>query len=318
MSEKQTIRVIDSHTAGEPTRVVVEGGPDLGTGTLLERRDRLRSDFDWVRTACLAEPRGHEAMVGALLCEASEPDCAAAVLFFNNVGYLHSCIHGTIGVAVTLAHLGRIWPGVHRVETTVGVVEVELHEHGRVSVTNVPSSRHAHNVEVDVPNWGLVTGDVAWGGNWFFLIKEQGPPVKRSRIEELTAFAWAVRQELAKSGVTGAGGAEIDHIEIFGPPGDAREADSRNFVLCPGKEYDRSPCGTGTSAKLACLFADGELGPGEIWRQGSILDTVFEGSVEPLGDGKVIPRVSGSAWVNAEATLILDRADPFRVGVPPA
>jgi 4-hydroxyproline epimerase len=254
-------------------------------------------------------------MVGALLCEASEPDCATGVIFFNNVGCLHGCVHGTIGVAVTLAHLGRIWPGVHRIETPVGVVEAQLHEHGRVTVTNVASFRHAQGVAVEVPEWGLVTGEVAWGGNWFFLIKEQGPPVVAENIEALTAFGWAVREALEREGVTGSDGGPIDHIEVFGPPGDGALADSRNFVLCPGKEYDRSPCGTGTSAKLACLYADGELEPGQVWRQASILDTVFEGSVEPLGDGRVIPRVTGRAWVSGDAELILNPEDPFRHGI---
>jgi 4-hydroxyproline epimerase len=315
MDGVKKLRVIDSHTEGEPTRVVVEGGPDLGDGTVAEKRVRLASEFDWVRTACVNEPRGHEAMVGAMLCEPNEPDCATGVIFFNNVGVLQGCVHGTIGVTVTLAHLGRLFAGTHRIETPVGVVEVELHDHGRVSVTNVPSYRYAKKVEVEVPDWGLVAGDVAWGGNWFFLIKDQGPPVDSAHLEELTEFSWAVRKALANGGVTGKDGGEIDHIEVFGPPGDRRMADSRNFVLCPGKEYDRSPCGTGTSAKLACLYADGELVPGQTWRQASILDTVFEGSVEPLDNGVVLPRVTGSAWVNGEAHLILNPEDPFQFGI---
>ncbi|MEO1834197.1 MAG: proline racemase family protein [Akkermansiaceae bacterium] len=315
MSRETMLRVIDSHTEGEPTRVVVEGGPDLGSGSLAEKKERLAAEHDWLRTACVSEPRGHDAMVGAMLCETTEPDCATGVIFFNNVGCLHSCVHGTIGVTVTLAYLGRLFPGVHRIETPVGVVEVQLHEHGRVTVANVPSYRHAKGVKVDVPDWGLVRGDVAWGGNWFYLIKEQGPEVEIENIEALTEFSWAVRKELKKSGVTGKDGGEIDHIEVFGPPADPKLADSRNFVLCPGKEYDRSPCGTGTSAKLACLHADGELVAGEVWRQASILNTVFEGSVEPLEDGLVIPRVTGSGWINGDATLILNPDDPFRFGI---
>ncbi len=315
MGQEKRLRVIDSHTEGEPTRVVVDGGPDLGGGTLSERRARLVSEFDWLRGACVNEPRGHDAMVGALLCEPNEPDCAAGVIFFNNVGGLNGCVHGTIGVTVTLAHLDRLFPGVHRIETPVGVVDVELHPHGRVTVTNVPSYRHAHRVEVEVPDWGLVTGDVAWGGNWFFLIDGQGPPVEAGNIGALTEFAWAVRRELEKCGVTGADGGEIDHIEVFGPPADRAQADSRNFVLCPGKEYDRSPCGTGTSAKLACLHADGELEAGQVWRQASILDTVFEGWAEPIENNRVIPRVCGRAWVNGEAELILNPDDPFRYGI---
>lgn len=310
------LRVVDSHTGGEPTRVVVSGGPDLGGGSLMEQRGRLEEEFDWLRSACVTEPRGHDAMVGALLCRPTEPDCAAAVVFFNNVGYLPSCVHGTIGVAVILAHLGRIWPGQHRIETPVGVVTVDVLDHGRVTVGNVPSYRHATNVAVEVPGWGEVTGDVAWGGNWFFLIEHQGPEVRIGNLEALTEFSWAVRRELERDGVTGADGEVIDHIEVFGPPGDPAVADGRNFVLCPGKQYDRSPCGTGTSAKLACMYADGKLAAGEVWRQASILDTVFEGTVEPQADGRVIPRVTGSAHVNGEAELILSPDDPFRYGIP--
>ena len=315
MTGIRKLRVIDSHTAGEPTRVVIEGGPDLGEGSVAEKRERLGREHDWVRTACVNEPRGYDAMVGAILCEPSEPDCATGVIFFNNVGLLQGCVHGTIGVTVTLAHLGRLSPGEHRIETPVGVVEVQLHDHGRVSVENVASYRHAREVSVEVPEWGMVTGEVAWGGNWFFLIKDQGPKVSPENIEALTDFTWAVRQVLVKNKITGREGGEIDHIEVFGPPDDPGVADSRNFVLCPGREYDRSPCGTGTSAKLACLYADGDLAVDRIWRQASILGTVFEGSVRPLDNGMVIPRISGSAWVNAESTLVVDPLDPFRFGV---
>ena len=305
MDGVRKLHVIDSHTAGEPTRGVVEG----------EKRERLARDHDWVRTACVNEPRGYDAMVGAILCEPSEPDCVTGVIFFNNVGLLQGCVHGTMGVAVTLAHLGKITNGEHRIETPVGVVEVELHEQGRVSVENVPSYRHDGEVSVEVPGWGVVNGEVAWGGNWFFLIREQGPKVESGNMEALTDFTWEVRKSLARNGITGKDGGEIDHIEVFGPPGDPAAADSRNFVLCPGREYDRSPCGTGTSAKLACLHAEGQLAEGQIWRQASILDTVFDGSVRLLDNGMVIPRISGSAWVNGESALIIDPTDPFRFGV---
>ncbi len=282
---------------------------------MAEKRERLARDHDWVRTACVNEPRGYDAMVGAILCEPSEPDCVTGVIFFNNVGLLQGCVHGTMGVAVTLAHLGKITNGEHRIETPVGVVEVELHEQGRVSVENVPSYRHDGEVSVEVPGWGVVNGEVAWGGNWFFLIREQGPKVESGNMEALTDFTWEVRKSLVRNGITGKGGGEIDHIEVFGPPGDPAAADSRNFVLCPGREYDRSPCGTGTSAKLACLHAEGQLAEGQIWRQASILDTVFDGSVRLLDNGMVIPRISGSAWVNGESALIIDPTDPFRFGV---
>jgi len=315
MSAERRLRVIDSHTGGEPTRVVVEGGPVLGGGTVAERRVRLAEEFDWVRTACVNEPRGHDALVGALLCEASEPDCAAGVIFFNNVGVLHGCGHGTMGVAVTLARMGRIWPGQHRIETSTGVVTVDLQEHGRVTVRNVRSYRHAKGVEVEVPGWGTVRGDVAWGGNWFYLIEGQGPEIGLEQVEALTAFTCAVREALEREGITGEGGMEIDHIEVFGPPADRTVADSRNFVLCPGKEYDRSPCGTGTSAKLACLYADGKLAAGEEWTQASVLNSLFVGRVEPLEDGSVIPVITGSAFVTGEAELILNGDDPFCEGI---
>ena len=310
------LHIIDSHTEGEPTRVVVSGGPDLGKGPLSEQARLLRENHDWLRSAVCNEPRGHEAMVGALICEPHEPDCVCGVIFFNNISTLNMCIHGTIGLTVTLAHMGKIGPGTHRIDTPVGVVAATLRDDGSVEVANVPSYRTAADVKIEVPGWGTVTGDIAWGGNWFFLINEQGPAVEFANLEALTDFTWNVRKALGERLVTGDHGMEIDHIESFGPPSDPAVADSRNFVLCPGKAYDRSPCGTGTSAKLACLHAAGKLKPGEIWRQASILDTVFTGSVEELPDGKVIPRVSGRAWVNGESTYVFNPSDPFRHGIP--
>jgi 4-hydroxyproline epimerase len=312
---QQALRLIDSHTGGEPTRVVVSGGPDLGSGPLSGRSRRLREDHAWLLGALCNEPRGHEAMVGALLCEPHEPDCVCGVIFFNNVSTLHMCIHGAIGLVVTLAHMGRIGHGSHRIDTPVGVITATLRDDGSVEVANVPSHRLAADVPVEVPGWGIVTGDIAWGGNWFFLIDGQGPSVCFANLDALTRFACAVREALERSGITGDDGMEIDHIEVFGPPGDTALADSRNFVLCPGMAYDRSPCGTGTSAKLACLHAAGKLPPGRLWRQAGILDSVFTGSVRALPDGSVIPRVSGRAWVNGESTCLFDPGDPFRHGI---
>jgi 4-hydroxyproline epimerase len=234
------------------------------------------------------------------------------VIFFNNAGYLGMCGHGTIGLAVTLAHLGRMVPGVHSIQTPVGVVKVKLEGANKVTVENVPAYRHQKSVAVDVPGYGTVTGDVAWGGNWFFLVESE-EKLDLGNVDRLTEFTWAIRGQLDANGVTGSQGAEIDHIELFGKPRSAMNQ-SRNFVLCPGKAYDRSPCGTGTSAKLACLVADGKLAPGEAWRQEGILDTVFEGRVQ-IDDGKVIPSITGSAYVTADATLLFDPADPFRLGI---
>lgn len=310
---RREVHVIDSHTGGEPTRVVVGGGPDLGGGTVAERLERFRRDHDRFRSAVVNEPRGNDAMVGALLCEPADAECAAGVIFFNNVGYLGMCGHGTIGLAATLRYLGRVESGMFRIETPVGVVSAELEETGEVTVANVASYRLAAGVEVEVPGGGKVKGDVAWGGNWFFLV--QGAPwaLELKHLEELTDYTWRIRQALTAQGVTGAQGAEIDHIELFAAPSGAH-ADSRNFVLCPGKAYDRSPCGTGTSAKLACLYADGKLKEGEVWRQESIVGSVFEGRVE-VRDGMVYPRIRGSAHVNAEARLVLDERDPFCWGI---
>jgi 4-hydroxyproline epimerase len=305
------LQVIDSHTGGEPTRAVIEGFPDLGGGPLAERLERFKNEFDHYRSAIVNEPRGSDVIVGALLCEPVDAGCAAGVIFFNNVGYLGMCGHGTIGVVVTLAYLGKIAPGDHRLETPVGTVGVHLHESGAVTIKNVPSYRLAKDVRVELPG-GAVFGDVAWGGNWFFLVKEHGLRLELDNLEQLTDFTWQIRQALPAQGVTGADGAEIDHIELFAPSPNGM--DSRNFVLCPGKAYDRSPCGTGTSAKLAGLYADGLLRPGQHWRQESIVGSVFAGEVE-IVDGQIIPVITGTAHICAESALILDENDLFCWGI---
>ena len=309
----QRVAVIDSHTGGEPTRVVISGGPELGSGSMAERLECFRAGHDDFRSAVVNEPRGSDVMVGALLAEPSDPSCAAGVIFFNNVGYLGMCGHGTIGLVVTLAHLGRMEAGEHWIETPVGTVKTILHTTGEVTVENVPSYRTRKQVAVEVEGYGAMAGDVAWGGNWFFLVENHGQEIAIGNVDRLTDCTWRIRQELMRAGISGEGGAEIDHIELFGPPEQAG-ADSKNFVLCPGKAYDRSPCGTGTSAKLACLAADGKLREGERWRQESIVGSVFEGSYRWAGE-RVIPSIKGSAYVNAEATLIFDARDPFQMGI---
>lgn len=311
----QRIQIIDSHTGGEPTRVVVAGGPDLGSGPLPERRARFREQHDDFRAAVINEPRGCDVLVGALLCPPTDPSCVAGVVYFNNTGVIHMCGHGTIGLTVTLGHLGRIGAGVHRIETTVGVVTVEYDGQNGVLLENVPSHRHAAGVTVDVEAHGPVKGDVAWGGNWFYLVSDHGQELSHTNVEHLSEFSRRIRRALERAGVTGANGGLIDHIELFGPPSNAT-ADSRNFVLCPGMAYDRSPCGTGTSAKLACLVADGKLLEGQLWRQESIIGSVFEGSVR-LDAGRIIPRIRGTAYITAETTLLLDPRDPFRHGIRP-
>ena len=308
------MRVIDSHTEGEPTRVIVEGGPDLGAGSMRERIERFASDFDHVRRHVILEPRGSDALVGALLCEPTRDDCAAGVLFFNNRGYLGMCGHGSIGVAVTLAHLGRIGRGVAKLETPVGVVAAELVDDNTVTVENVASYRHAKDVTVDVPGIGDVTGDIAWGGNWFFLVKDAPFPLDLDHERDLTSSALQIQAALRAQGITGAGDGDIDHIEFFSAPRDAA-ADSRNFVLCPGGAYDRSPCGTGTSAKLACLAAEGLLAPGEEWVQESIIGSRFRASYRLNDSGEIVPSITGRAFICAETTLVQQAGDPFSQGI---
>lgn len=307
----QRIQIIDSHTGGEPTRLVIGGFPDLGRASMAERLRLLQTRHDAWRTATVLEPRGNDVIVGALLCEPVDPQASAGVIFFNNSGYLGMCGHGTIGLVATLAHMGRIQPGMHAIETPVGTVHATLHPDRSVSVRNVPSWRHARQVAVEVPGYGVAHGDIAYGGNWFFLMNDHGQRVASDNIAALMAYSCAVSAALAAQGITGANGAEIDHIELFA---DDDRADSRNFVLCPGKAYDRSPCGTGTSAKLACLAADGKLAPGAIWRQASVIGSQFEASYEADGE-RIIPTLRGRAHMSAEATLLIEADDPYGWGI---
>ncbi|TYC60973.1 hydroxyproline-2-epimerase [Rhodobacterales bacterium] len=308
------MRVIDSHTAGEPTRVVIDGGPNLGTGTLAERAARLETEHVDFCASVVLEPRGHEAVIGALLLPPSDPECVAGVIYFNNLKNLGMCGHATIGLAVTLAHMGRIGPGRHKFETPVGVVEIDLIDAHTVAVVNIEAYRLHKDITIEVEGHGPVTGDVAWGGNWFFLVKESPLDLVPANIRALTDLTLRIRAGLDKAGVTGADGAWIDHIELFGPAQDPA-ANSRNFVLCPGGAYDRSPCGTGCSAKLACLAEDGVLAPGAEWLQESVIGSTYKLSYQPGAHGGVIPTITGQAFVTSEALLILDPEDPYRFGI---
>lgn len=306
------IRVVDSHTEGEPTRVVVDGWRQPAGATMAARRDDLAANWDHLRSAVVCEPRGHDAMVGALLTPPVSADTAAGVIFFNNVGYLGMCGHGTIGVVRTLEHMGRIQVGEVRLDTPVGTVAAELAQDGSVTIRNVPSYCHARDVAVDVPGLGRVVGDVAYGGNWFFLTHLEGMDVTLGNVDALTRVTLAIMEALRRQGVTGAAGAEIDHVELAAPPV-LPDADGRNFVLCPGGAYDRSPCGTGTSAVMAALHARGKLAIGAQWRQESITGSVFTGWLERSGE-QLIPHIRGMAYVTGEATLRFDPTDPFRAG----
>ncbi|HEY5088306.1 MAG TPA: proline racemase family protein [Gemmatimonadaceae bacterium] len=312
-----SIRVVDSHTEGEPTRVVMDGWPQPRGTTMAERSDDLRARFDHLRRAVVCEPRGNEAIVGALLTPPVNPGSTAGVIFFNNGTYLGMCGHGSIGVVRTLQHLGRIQPGTIRLDTVVGTVSAELGQDGSVTIENVPSFCHARNVLVEVPGVGRVVGDIAWGGNWFFITHDSPLAVTAANAKQLTRLTQAIQDAINAAGITGANGEAIDHIEMSAAPTRA-DADCKNFVLCSGGEYDRSPCGTGTSAKLAVLYARGEIGLGTRWRQESITGSLFTGWLTTNERGELIPHVRGTAYVTAEATLLFDVADPFRGGTPSA
>jgi 4-hydroxyproline epimerase len=306
-----TIRVIDSHTGGEPTRMVLEGGPDLGGGPLEERVQRFREHFDGYRSAITNEPRGSDPMVGALLVKPHRADCKYGVIFFNNVGYLGMCGHGTMGVIASLQFAGRLAPGTVKIDTPAGAVEAHLQRDGRVSVVNVLSRRAAHRLAIEVPRIGRVEGDVAWGGNWFFLVAQHDQIIDIAHVDALTDFSWRIREALNAQGHP-----LVDHVELFAP-GAKPGAHSKNFVLCPGKAYDRSPCGTGTSAKLACLAADGKLAEGEAWVQESLIGSTFECRYRwaDRASGEIVPTITGSAYITGESVLHLDPQDPFRWGI---
>jgi 4-hydroxyproline epimerase len=304
-----SVPFVDSHTAGEPTRVILEVPFDLGSGSLAERREIFAAKYDSYRHAFCTEPRAGDTTVGALLVPPFDSTCSAGVIFFNNVGYLSMCGHGSIGLVRTLEYLGRLQPGPHRIDTPVGAVGATLHTDGRVSVENVASYRAEKGFVVPVDGLGKIAGDIAWGGNWFFLIENHGLEIALKNREELTDYCVRVKQALALHPET----QKIDHIELFGP---SQVADSRNFVLCPGGAYDRSPCGTGTSAKLACLCAEGKLSPGQTWRQESVIGTIFEATYRLDGTDSVIPTITGSAFVNAKGEIVLDEQDPFQFGIP--
>ncbi|MBF7682621.1 4-hydroxyproline epimerase [Acinetobacter sp. B5B] len=309
----QKINIIDSHTGGEPTRLVLNGFPFLGHGNMASRKAILAEKYDHFRTSVMLEPRGNDVLVGALLCEPVNPHASAGVIFFNNCGYLNMCGHGTIGLIASLAYLNKISVGTHIIETVVGDIQATLHADMSISIRNVISYRYKKDVVFTVPDLGVVKGDIAWGGNWFFLISEHGQDLSIKNISQLTKYTSTIKSALKKANITGADGQEIDHIELFS---DDPHADSKNFVLCPGQAYDRSPCGTGTSAKIACLAADKKLLPHQIWTQASIIGSQFKASFETIDD-HLIPTITGTAHISAETTLIIDERDPFAWGIQP-
>jgi proline racemase len=305
--------IVDSHTGGEPTRTVVAGWPHSAATTMVAKRDEMRLRYDHLRAALLLEPRGHEAMVGAILTPPVDAGSAAGVVFCNDSGYLGMCVHGTIGVVQTLQFLGRIEPGIVRLDTPAGTIAAELRADGRVTVANVASRCTSLDVELEVPGMGVVRGDVAYGGNWFFLTELPAVALEPQNAPALLEAAMRVRTALDRAGVRGDDGAPLDHVECFGPPRSAG-AHARSFVLCPGAAYDRSPCGTGTSAKMAALYKRGALGLDQRWAQESILGSVFEGRLREAAGDVVWPEITGRAFVTAKSSLRLDPDDPYRYG----
>ena len=309
------LTVIDSHTEGEPTRVVLSGGPDLGEGSLAEKAQRLATEHQDFYRSLVVEPYGQEAMVGALLVEPSDPSCVTGVIYFDAAAVIGMCGHGTIGLAATLAHLGRIDVGTHKIETPVGIVEITLQDKNTVRVQNIESHRYQKGVELDVPEVGKVVGDIAYGGNWFFIVNNSPTKVEPNNIRQLTEYAIKVRECLYEQGVEGEKGGVIDHIIFYGPAL-TTQGHSRNFVLCPDDAYDRSPCGTGSSARLACLAADQRLAPNEKIYQESIIGSGYTLSYQTgTSQGKVIPSITGQAFVTREAKMMINTNDPLRHGV---
>jgi len=311
------LRVIDSHTIGEPTRVVIDdtlvAGLDLGGGSVRERCDRFRERYDHVRRAIVCDPRGAVAMVGVILLPPADPKCRFGAFYVNRVGFLDMCGHATIGLAVTLGRLGHVEPGSFRLETPAGVVGVTWHGGSEASFECVPPRRIHKTLSLDCDDGSRVTGDVATSGLWFFLCRDHGLPVEPAAIPALTARAWAIRRGLEAAGITGDSGAVIDHVVLLGPPLE-RVNDGRAFVLCPDGAFDRSPCGTGTSALVGCLFEDGVIGEAQVWRQESVLGGVYEASIRREG-GILVPTVRGRAWLTGETTLYFAADDPYREGL---
>ncbi len=308
------MHVIDSHTGGMPTRVILDNAPDLGTGPLAERAQRLATEHEAFYKSVLLEPRGQPGMVAALLVPPVDPDCVTGVIYFDADAVLGMCGHGTIGLGVTLAHLGRITPGTSKIETPAGVITIDLHDTNTVSVTNVESRRVRKSVTVETTQYGPVTGDVAYGGNWFFILDPSPIPVAPENIRALTDMTIAIREACIAQSVGGEGGEPVDHV-IFQDSSGTPDVHSRNFVLCPDDNYDRSPCGTGSSARLACLAADGLLAPGAEIVQHSVIGSPYRLSYQPGPNGGVIPTLTGQAHIMADSTLVFAVNDPFKQGI---
>ena len=329
----QVIQAVDSHTAGEPTRIVTGGLPPLAGASMAEKRTILQRDHDGLRRALVLEPRGHDAIVLAYLLPPCTPGAHLGVVFANDAGYLGMCGHGAIGVATVAVAMGMV-AAVEPVtevvlDTPAGVVPCRVAVAGgkvkSVTITNVPSFLFAQRVVVPVHGFGKVAADIAYGDNWFAFVEadQLGLMVEKTHLPVLMQAATAVREALVREGVRGrhperSGDEIVDHVKLFAPlAGD--EPGARALTLCPGAAYDRSPCGTGTSAKLAVLHAKGELEIGAWFRSQSVLATEFRARVvreTRVGPHPaIVPEVTGSAWITGFPTFVLDPEDPCRFGI---
>jgi 4-hydroxyproline epimerase len=309
MSDISLVKILDSHAGGAPTRLMLSGGPELGAGPLAERAKVFQEKHDRFRRATVGEPRGSDAVMGALLVEPHDKGCQAGLIFFSNAGYPSLSAHGIIGSVVSLAHLGRIKPGPVKLDTPAGPVSAVLGAGGEVSFENVPAYRREKDLPLYLPGVGDVNVDLAYGGAWFCLIEQHDQRLALDNLPQLTDYCARIRQAVSDSGFP-----EIDHVALFGP-GTQAGANSRDFVLGPGKTYERSPSGAATSARLACLAADGKLAAGAEWVQEGILGSVLRAKYRKQGD-KIIPTITGHGYIMGEGTLLLDPADPFAWGTP--
>ncbi|RWO51060.1 4-hydroxyproline epimerase [Mesorhizobium sp.] len=321
---------IDGHTCGNPVRLVAGGGPLLNGATMMERRAHFLAEYDWIRTGLMFEPRGHDVMSGSILYPPTRPDCDIAILFIETSGCLPMCGHGTIGTVTMAIEHGLIkpkTPGLLRLDTPAGLVTAEYQQVGEyveeVRITNVPSFLHAEGLTVECPLLGEISVDVAYGGNFYAIVEPQKTyrdmgdhsagdliawsPVVRQRLNEKYAFVHPENPGIDR----------LSHILWTGAPTDS-QADARNAVFYGDKAIDRSPCGTGTSARMAQLHAKGKLGTGDEFVHESIIGSLFKGRVEKevtvAGKPAIIPSIGGWARMTGLNTIFIDDRDPFAHG----
>jgi len=327
---KKSFFCIDGHTCGNPVRLVAGGGPLLQGSTMMERRAHFLAEFDWIRTGLMFEPRGHDVMSGSILYPPTRDDCDIAILFIETSGCLPMCGHGTIGTVTMAIEHGLIkprTPGMLRLDTAAGLVIAEYKQVGdyveEVRITNVPSFLYAEGLTVECPQLGEIRVDVAYGGNFYAIVEPQEnyrdmadhsagdliawSPVVRQRLNEKYSFVHPENPGINR----------LSHMLWTGKP-TVEGADARNAVFYGDKAIDRSPCGTGTSARMAQLHAKGKLKAGDDFIHESIIGSLFKGRVEKevavAGKPAIIPSIGGWARMTGLNTIFIDDRDPFAHG----